>query len=233
MLWTLRFEPANGPIADAPPEGRFVVQRHRDQAGPHLDLRLEQPGGYLLGWRIDAPSLEGETFASEKAPHPLSWLEQDGDSIREDAGAYRWLEHDGNGGRLLLDGARGRRVVNVARGQAVSALDVRAIQQTADRLSVRMGDAARLMEDGATARARAIERFCGLGRELDGASFDEALWRKTLRDLPLAELQSHLRGYEVRFDAKYPPQPVSQPAPLDEEESAAGASGRVLALLRG
>ena len=231
MLWTLRFDPAAGPVADAPPEGRFVVQRHRDEAGPHLDLRLEQPGGYLLGWRIDATALEGEVCASEKSPHPLTWLDQDGDTIRVDAGAYRWLERGDDGGKLLLEGERGPRVVTVSRGQVVSAAAIRAIQDAASRLNVHLDEAARLMDDGATARARAIERFCGLGRELDGTAFDESLWRKTVRDLPLAELQSHLRAYEVRFDAKYPPQPASRPIPL-EDTTVQNASERVLALLR-
>lgn len=229
MIWTLRAEPAIDTGPDAPPEGRFVLQRHHDAAGPHLDLRLEQPGGYLLGWRIDAATLDGDSCASEKAPHPIAWLEQDGDTVREDAGAYRWLDRDNLGGRLLLEGERGTRIVTVSRGEVVSAAAIRAIQECAGRLNVRLDDAARLMEDGVAARSRAIDRFCGLGRELDGETFDEALWRKTLRQLPLADLQVHLRGLEVRFDAKYPPRPVSRPVPLDDE---ATPSRDALTLLR-
>jgi len=232
MLWNLRADTAAAPQDDAPAEGRFVVQRHHDLAGPHLDLRLEQPGGYLLGWRVDATELAGDCIASEKAPHPLAWLDRDGDTVRVDAGGYRWLDRDDTGGRLLLEGTRGRVVLTVSRGETISARAVRAVQECAARLGVRLDDAARLMEDGDTARTRATERFCGLGRELDGTAFDEALWRETLRGLPLAELQSHLRGYEIRFDAKYPPQPVSKPVPLDDEHER-GQSERVLALLRG
>lgn len=231
MLWTLRFEPATDAVPQRPAEGRYVIQRHHDAAGPHLDLRLEQPGGFLLGWRIDADALDGETPATEKSPHPLAWLDQDGDTVREDAGNYRWLERDDTGGRILLEGTRGRRVVHVSRGEVVSAAAVRAVQDAASRLNIALADAPRLMEDGATARNRAIERFCGLGRELDGNGFDEALWRKTLRALPLSELQAHLRGHEIRFDAKYPPQPVSRPADLDEDTPRSN-SERVLALLR-
>lgn len=232
MLWNLHANtPAECP-EDAPAEGRFVVQRHHDLAGPHLDLRLEQPGGYLLGWRIDATDLQGDCVASEKAPHPLAWLDQDGDTVRVDAGAYRWLDRDDTGGRLLLEGAQGRLVITISRGEAISARAIRAVQECAARLGIRLDDAARLMDDGATARIRATERFCGLGRELDGTAFDEGLWRETLRGLPLADLQAHLRAYEIRFDAKYPPQPVSRPVPL-EDEAQPSHTERALALLRG
>lgn len=229
MLWTLRAEPHPAPVPDAPPEGRYVLQRHHDAAGPHLDLRLEQPGGYLLGWRIAANALDGDTAATEKAPHPIAWLDHDGDAVREDAGTYRWLDRDDLGGRLLLDGQRGQQVITVTRGEVVSAAAIRALQECAGRLNVHLEDAPRLMEDGIAARHRALDRFCGLGRELDGDTFDEELWRKTLRQLPLAELQVHLRGLEVRFDAKYPPRPVSRPVPLDD---AATPSRDALTLLR-
>lgn len=232
MLWNLRPEAPSAAPPDAPAEGRFVLQRHHDSGGPHLDLRLEQPGGFLLGWRIDAVDLDGDCAATEKSPHPLDWLDQDGDSQRVDAGGYRWLERDDHGGRLLLHGARGSTVVQVARGVAVSPAAVRTMCDTATRLGVSLDALANLAEDGVAARTRLVERLCGLGRELDGETFDEALWRDTLRGCSLAELQAHLRGYEVRFDAKYPPRPVSRPAPLDDAAEQHPAE-RALALLRG
>ena len=81
-------------------------------------------------------------------------------------------------------------------------------------------------------RQIAVERLCGLGRELDGAVFDEAVWRKTLRGLSLDEIHRQLHAYEVRFDRKYPPQSVSRPErlPEDKEEGRAGAA---MAILRG
>jgi hypothetical protein len=75
------------------------------------------------------------------------------------------------------------------------------------------------MRDGALARQRAIERFCGLGRELDAEAFDPAVWRKTLAGLTLEEIQAHLRTYEVRFDRVYPPAPVSRPERLADDGS--------------
>lgn len=230
MLWTLRFGPAEpAPPAEAPPDGRYVIQRHLDDAGPHLDVRLEQPEGYLLGWRVDATTLDGEACASEKAPHPLDWLDHDGDARREEAGTYRWLDRDEHGGRLFLTNAQGARTVTVERGQPVSAAAVRAIQLAASRLNVRLEDAARLIEDGAAARDRAIDRCCGLGRELDGDAFDEAHWRAAFRAMPLHALHAHQRALELRFDAKYPPLPASRPVPLDGPVHAPGGA---LALLR-
>ncbi|MCL4695239.1 MAG: hypothetical protein KJ060_22340, partial [Candidatus Hydrogenedentes bacterium] len=52
--------------------------------------------------------------------------------------------------------------------------------------------------------------------ELDGPSFDDTLWRRTLAQLSLDEIHVHLRAYETRFDQKYPPAPVSRPEPLHE-----------------
>ena len=88
-----------------------------------------------------------------------------------------------------------------------------------------------LLEDGIAARQRAIARFCGLGRELDGTSFDEAVWRKTLAPLSLTEIHRHLEGFEVRFDRKYPPQPVSQPEALDEADAGVGRD-RAMSIVR-
>jgi len=89
-------------------------------------------------------------------------------------------------------------------------------------------DAPQLLRDGVTARTRACERFCALGRELDGAAFGETVWRKTLSGLSLDEIHEHLRSYEARFDLKYPPQPVSVAEALPEE----GKSDRNIQVLQ-
>lgn len=91
--------------------------------------------------------------------------------------------------------------------------------------------AANLIRDGVAARRRAVARFCGLGRELDGGAFEEDVWRKTLAGCSLDEIHAHLRAYEVRFDEKHPPQPVSRPAPL--ENAAVNEHGRALEIVRG
>jgi hypothetical protein len=62
-----------------------------------------------------------------------------------------------------------------------------------------------------------------LGRELDGSAFDDSVWRRVLAGLSLDEIHSQLRAFEVRFDQKYPPSPVSRPEKLrdaDAEDSA-------------
>ena len=43
-------------------QGRFVLHRHRDADGPHLDLRIEQEG-CLMGWRVEGTTLEAEAWA--------------------------------------------------------------------------------------------------------------------------------------------------------------------------
>ncbi|HNR29713.1 MAG TPA: hypothetical protein PKI11_02390 [Candidatus Hydrogenedentes bacterium] len=231
MFWNLECEQTDA--VDLAPEqfaGRFVLHRHHDEEGPHLDLRLEQDG-YLLGWRIDGAALDGDCTAREKAPHPVSWLDRDGDAVREDAGLYAWIERNAEGGRVILRGTTGDRVVRVTRVAGLPAAAERAVCEALRESGLSADAAGRLIRDGVTARRRAVARFRGLGRELDGNVFDEAVWRRTLDGCSLDEIHAHLRAYEFRFDEKYPPQPVSRPAPLDEE-TAAGARDRAFAIVR-
>ena len=65
MIWKITCEQADESVAEETVAGRFVLHRHRDEWGAHLDLRLEQDG-YLLGWRIDGTDLEAEPWATRK-----------------------------------------------------------------------------------------------------------------------------------------------------------------------
>lgn len=233
MFWKLRFEdgPELSEAADASPVGRFVLDRHTDAGGEHFDLRLECDG-HLEGWRIDGTSLGEELWATEKAPHPLVWLDEERDATREDAGVYVWEKMGPEGGVVVLQGREGNRRVRIERDRQFTAGAVRAIDGALAAHGLSVGDVARLLEDGVQARARAIERFCGLGHELDGSAFDEGVWRRTLSGLALDEINAQLRAFEVRFDLKYPPQPVSRPEVLGED----GEESReemALSILRG
>ena len=231
MYWSIRSEPV-GDVVDSEmsePNGRFVLHRHRDSDGPHLDLRLEEDG-YLIGWRIDG-ELDEECWASEKGPHPVRWLEHDGSAVREDAGLYTWLGGDKHERALLLEGERESRALRARREEGLRPRAVREIRDALVSVKSSPKLCAGLIRDGASARERSTERLCGLGRELDGSRFDEGLWRKTLGDLSLDEIHVHLRAYEERFDRKYPPLPVSQPETLKETGGEAETE-RVLKILR-
>ena len=212
-------------------DGRFVLHRHHDGDGPHLDLRLEY-ADCLAGWRIDGGTLEGEPWATEKGPHPVHWLDHDGDAVREDAGTYAWIERDADRGVLVLQGRAKAFRLRMSRVRGLAPGTARAVCEALGACGANDVDAGRLILDGVSARQIAVERLCGLGRELDGAVFDEAVWRKTLRGLSLDEIHRQLHAYEVRFDRKYPPQSVSRPErlPEDKEEGRAGAA---MAILRG
>jgi len=232
MFWRIDFDEC-GPDAPAgadSPDGRFVLHRHTDEAGPHFDLRLEQEG-YLAGWRIDGESLADAPWATEKRPHTLQWLDSDGDATREDAGTYAWLERGTRGGVLVLQGQGGGRIVRVSAMVGLPARSARAVYEAMTSCGVTDMDPGRLIEDGVAARRRAVERLCGLGRELDGPSFDEALWRRIAGNLTLAEIQGQLRTLEVRFDRKYPPHPVSRPETLREDDDGVRQDA-ALAILR-
>lgn len=220
MYWHLTpiAAPEGASASPVPDARRFILHRHHDQHGPHLDLRLEQEG-YLLGWRISATTLDGAASASEKAPHPPHWLDTPGEAVREDSGVYAWHSRDAAGGIVLLWGSSGLRALEAKR---MAGLDAQVVEQLFATLSERQlapEQACALVEDGLVSRQRAVQRFCGLGRELDGPAFDEAMWKKTLALLSLAEIHQHLRAYELRFDQKYPPLPVSQPEPLEANHS--------------
>jgi hypothetical protein len=220
MYWNLTVEEQGVEASAVPPswDGRFVLQRHHDTVGPHLDLRLEQEG-YLLGWRVEGCALSGQCWATEKTPHPPHWLECDGESVREDSGVYAWLDRDADGGLLLLSGARtGLRGIRVRREPGLPISAVRSVAAALAVCGAEPADAGALIGDGVAARRRAIGRLCGLARELDGSAFDEEVTRKTLKSLTLEEIHAQLRAYEVRFDQKYPPQPVSRPERLPGEQ---------------
>lgn len=231
MYWKIRFESEGVPSELERTDGRFVLHRHTDFGGPHLDLRLEEDA-CLVGWRLDGVELDGQRYATEKAPHPLWWLDRDGDAVRMDAGTYAWLERNDARGRLALCGQTGVRVLTVEREDGLPLVTVRAVQEAVKQHGVSVGEAGRLIGDGVTARRRAIERFCGLGRELDGSAFDDAASRKMLAALSLDEIQTQLRTLEVRFDQKYPPTPVSRPESL-EEVRAGGRSETAMAIVQG
>lgn len=220
-----------------PGEGarRFVLHRHRDGEGAHLDLRLEQEG-YLMGFRVDGAALGPESWATVKTPHPLQWLAQDGEAVREDGGTYYWERGDAaNGGALVLCGQRKTLRVTVEPVGGTSAGALGALRAVAEKLNVAMGELAGLAEDGRAARDRAIARYCGLGQELDSSSFDGVWWRAMLAGQRLHVIQQHLHGLEVRFDKKYPPLPVSVPVALEDEGELAGVGGaeRAMGILWG
>lgn len=229
MYWSLRGSRVDG-AEDFSGQGRFVVHRHCDAQGAHIDLRLERDG-HLEGFRVDGVSLEGETWATAKAPHPTRWLDQDGDAIRLDSGEYRWDSFDGESGTLLLQGEGGRMRLDVAREAGISASVAREIREAVREHGVSARDAVDLIRDGVTARRHATERLCGLGVLLDGEAFDDGLWRKTVDGLRLDEIHQQLRGFELRFDRMFPSVPVSQPETLNDEAMEA-RSGQALSILQ-
>lgn len=217
MIWKLSCEalPAVKPVRC---DGRFILHRHRDEYGPHLDLRLEFDG-HLMGWRIDGDRIEGTHWAMLKTSHTVRWLENDSDAVRLESGRYSWQERGQDRRRLVLLGQTTTLQVVAKRQNYVTPNLLRSIAEVALAHPLGTDDLAGLIADGAVARQRAVERLCALGRELDGSAFDAGLWRKLLDGQSLAEIQAHLRGFESRFDLKYPPLPVSRPEPLPEDET--------------
>ncbi len=216
------------------PEGKeFVVHRHRDEEGEHLDLRLED-GEVLVGWRLPRDTSErlsdGQEVVCElKRMHPRRWLEVDDEGcFVEDAGRYRWLERGADRGVGVFGGkrfvGRYRFVRRELSEEPASDRCEKSVSLIRKELGLDLGraeDAEKLLasvRDGETARKRAVERLCALGRQLDGDSFDERMWRCTLNHLLLREIQGHLRSFERRFDEKHPPVPVTKREKLESDK---------------
>ena len=217
MYWRLKLEETPNIDSLDLVDGRFILHKHHDHDGPHLDLRLEIDG-YLMGWRIDSLSLEGRPWATEKAPHALRWLDCDAEAECVDAGVYMLQNRPGGDTRiLLLKGIGGVKQLTAERVPGLPASVARDLVTTLRENNAAASGASQLVRDGLAARRRAVERLCGLGRELDGTAFDASSWRTLLAALSLEEIHAQLRAYEVRFDQKYPPSPVSRPERLHEE----------------
>ena len=210
----------------------FVLHRHREEDGEHLDLRLDD-GDVLVGWKLppDASDrlVQGEVVACElKRMHPRRWLDVNEEGcLVEDAGTYRWLERSADRGVGVFVGERlvGRYgfTRQDQRERSVSDRHEKSVSLIREELGLdlaRAEDASQLLaraRDGETARKRAVERLCALGRELDGDSFDEKMWRNTLSHLSLREIHGHLRSFERRFDEKHPPLPVTRREKLQSD----------------
>ncbi len=229
MYWRLNLEETASMDPLDHVDGRFILHKHHDNDGPHLDLRVEMDG-YLVGWRVDGTSLDGQPWATEKAPHGLRWLEFNGDAECVDAGVYMAQDRRGDDSRtLLLKGIGGVKKLAAERVAGLPAPVVRDVVATLRGNNVPATDVVQLVLDGLASRRRAIERLCGLGRELDGNAFDAGSWRTLLSGLSLDDIHAQLCAYEVRFDQKYPPSPASRPERLEEEP---GRHGAALAIAR-
>lgn len=210
--------PAGG--EGAAPAGRFVLHRHQDTQGAHLDLRLETDNG-LRGWRIEAEQLEPGAWATWKQPHPAAWLDYDGEAVRCDEGSYVWHVNEPETRELALHGKTGIAVLRFERRAPATPACLRAVDALIEQHTLKADHIAGLIEDGLAARRNAVARYCGLGRELDGAAFDEAGWRALFESKSLREIGDHLAALEVRYDRQRPPQPVSRPEALDAATDAA------------
>ncbi|MCK5558856.1 MAG: hypothetical protein KAJ01_10770 [Candidatus Hydrogenedentes bacterium] len=231
--------------------GRFVLHRHGDDGGEHLDLRLEE-GDVLAGWRLPRDAMEhmalGDIVACElKLIHPTRWLDVNDEVCAvEDSGKYRWVVRNADRGVAVFEGQQLAGQYSFVRRQERAEPVLESYRNSRSVIKEELGldlvraeDVAQLLaraRDGETARKRAIERLCALGRELDGESFDEKMWRNTLRHLSLAGIHAHLRSFEKRFDEKYPPLPVTKREKLEEgdrqrEKVAAGILSEEFSLL--
>ncbi|NLN94262.1 MAG: hypothetical protein GX130_13290 [Candidatus Hydrogenedens sp.] len=200
--------------------GAFVMHRHQDEEGLHLDLRLEH-GESLLGWRIGGEELEEGLWATEKMPHPVAWLHSDQGLQRCMEGHWCWEERKENACTVALRDGEQSLYLRLERCDGIGTEAVRALAEMAKEKGISFSALAGLAEDGLHARSREVTRFCALSRTLDGEGFDEEGWRGLFAGMSLREISERLARVEIRYDKLCPPQPVSQPEALTEEDQSA------------
>ena len=99
---------------------RFVLHGHRDDAGDHLDLRLEE-GDVLVGWRLPPDVVEQLALGTQvpcelKRIHPKRWLDVDEEGCAvEDSGTYTWVTKSGTQALIAFRGEQFAGVYSVAR----------------------------------------------------------------------------------------------------------------------
>lgn len=215
MYWKIvSVEPVPGAAPAEESAPRFVLHRHTDARGPHLDLRVEDGHGRLRGWRIAADDLAPGADAEAKRPHPAAWLDEDGAALRLDDGRCVAESVAEDRVTVLLCGRAETRRVALRAETPLPAGCARALAEAAREHRLAPETLAGLVRDGVEARDRAVARLCALGRELDGPSFDARAWRDLMAPLGLPEIRAHLAGFEARLDRLHPPEPVSRPEPL-------------------
>lgn len=202
--------------------GAFVLHRHHDEEGVHLDLRLEH-GESLLGWRIGGEELQEGLWATEKMPHPVEWLRSDCGLQRCMEGQWRWEEREEGGCTVALRHGRQSLCLQLERRVEIGTEAVRALAGMAKEKGISFSALAGLAEDGLEARSREVARFCALSRTLDGEGFDEEGWRGLFSGMSLRDISDRLARVEIRYDKLNPPQPVSQPEELIEKEQSVRA----------
>ncbi len=239
FVWTMRRAGEYTADNDAIEPSRFVVHRHVDDGGTHLDLRIETDGGGLAGWRLSPDAIErtnhgDEVFCLAKPIHPVRWLDHNSELCAVvGSGRCRRMDSEKGHARMAFDGTGLNGIYEFRpwpgeRG-IVGLID--AVERFAGGTAAGPADIERFAaaaEDGRTARVRAIERVCGLGRELDGDAFDERLWRSMLAPLTLNEVYRQMARFERRFDEKYPPTGVTRP---DKSHDATMRKREVAAIL--
>ena len=157
MYWNIALLPDATPDSkrEHGPAGRYVIHRHFDGGGPHRDLRLEQ-AGHLAGWRFEQPLCAEGAWAVEKGPHPLRWLDHDGDAAREDAGLYTVIAWAKDVRELFLDGRHGTHILRAERMPLLSPEAARALHVTMREMALEPAALAGILRDGVTARRRAL-----------------------------------------------------------------------------
>jgi len=212
------------------PRDRYSLRRDTCEPGGAETLELHE-GDVVRGWKMAGPLCDAAVWASELSSRSSSNRDTRIDPGGE-SGGYAW-EHVGmDGGTLLLERNGEICRIRVERVASLCLESAREIAGVMQEHGVASSDAAGLVADGLAARRNAVERLCGLGRELDSERFNDAVWRKTLAGLRLTDIHEQLRAFEVRFDEKYPPMPVSRPESLDESASVS-RDEKAMLILRG
>lgn len=190
--------------------GQWILHRHRDHYGPHLDLRLEFRG-ILGGLRVDADALIPGVPATEKGPHPNAWLTAEGPAQEVGRGRWAWEKYTPDHRVLLLDNGTDRLRLGWKRAPALPTSVIVQLAAWAQQNHLTPDQLSALCADGLRARQAARARCRGLAALIEAEHFDPDAWNDLLEPLNLDALNQKLDALEARLDQLHPPAPWTHP----------------------
>lgn len=197
--------------------GRFIVQRHQDNLGVHIDIRLEHEG-YLTGWRIDGVSeLADEMWGEAKLPHNPNLL-YDANLPEIERGIYQWYLEDGEIGILeLVSTSEDCKVFRVEKCCGVPLSVQRKLIEICSGYGLKWDEVSSLIGDGLKAREWMITKICGMAQYLDDQAFVQDDYVEYLKNRSFEELKESLIIWEKRLSLKKPVERVTKPINVEQE----------------
>ncbi|MCX8065998.1 MAG: hypothetical protein N3G21_12650 [Candidatus Hydrogenedentes bacterium] len=214
--------------------GRFIIHRHSDIAGEHIDIRLEEDFS-LVGWRVDGTSeLGDEMWGVAKLPHHPGLLD-DGTIPVVAKGKFRWLLDNKDDTFLELEFDDGEiRVYKVEKHGGLPASIQNRLNKIISDNGLSWDEALSLIGDGIKAREWLITKICGMVEYSGNYILPQAEYAEYLKGKSLDELKRNLTYWEKKVSSNQSVGRLTRPGDIGQEgESEKWKLSKVLELIVG